>query len=123
MMKKYMLAFALMSVTSLYAADITIISNAFASGSMTSLAANMDTEVDLALQGKAQKMDGAQAIAQLNRFVETNKPTGFTVAHHADRKETGFLVGKLATGNGEFRVNVTYAVKNNKITIQSIRIE
>ncbi|MDR1601038.1 MAG: DUF4783 domain-containing protein [Tannerella sp.] len=122
-MKKYVLVLALMSVSGLYAADITIISNAFASGSMVSLAANMDTEIDFALQGKAQKMNGAQAIAQLTRFVETNKPAGFTVAHHADKKETGFLVGKLATDNGEFRVNVTYAVKNDKIIIQSIRIE
>jgi hypothetical protein len=123
MMKKYMLMFAFMSVTGLYAADITTISNAFASGSMTSLAANMDAEIDLALQGKAQRKNVAEAIAQLNRFVETNKPTGFTVVHHADKKESGFLVGKLVTGNGEFRVNVTYAIKNDKVIIQSIRIE
>ncbi|MDR0756594.1 MAG: DUF4783 domain-containing protein [Tannerella sp.] len=115
--------FAFMSVTGLYAADITTISNAFASGSMTSLAANMDAEIDLALQGKAQRKNVAEAIAQLNRFVETNKPTGFTVVHHADKKESGFLVGKLVTGNGEFRVNVTYAIKNDKVIIQSIRIE
>ena len=50
----------------------------------------------------------------LNAFFGGNKPTGFTVVHHADKKETGFFVGKLPTSSGEYRVNVTYRAEGNK---------
>ncbi|MDR1332750.1 MAG: DUF4783 domain-containing protein [Tannerella sp.] len=123
MKKSLLTAILILSGLSMYAADITVISNAFTSGSATSLAASMDAEIDFALQGKAQKMTAAEAVTQLSGFFGANKPAGFTVAHNADKKESGFLVGKLATDKGEFRVNITYIVKDNKIIIQSIRIE
>lgn len=123
-MKKYVFAATfLWFALNLNAADITIISNAFASGNAASLAKNMAAEVDFAMQGKTQKTNAAGAVAQLSRFFETNAPTGFTVAHNADKKESGFLVGKLATNQGEFRVNVAYTVNGDQIIIQSIRIE
>ncbi|MDR1938098.1 MAG: DUF4783 domain-containing protein, partial [Tannerellaceae bacterium] len=63
------------------------------------------------------------AVALLNSFFNSNKPANFTVVHNADKKESGFLVGKLATAKGEFRVNLTYRTENDKPIIQSIRIE
>jgi hypothetical protein len=45
------------------------------------------------------------------------------VAHHADKKDSGFIVGKLATGKGDFRVNITYQARDGKAIIQSVRIE
>jgi len=105
------------------AADITMIVNSFKEGKSSGIAGNMDTEVDIAVPGSAKKGNGADAIAVLTQFFESKKPTGFTVLHHADKNENGFVVGRLATGNGEFRVNVTYRIKDNKLFIQSIRIE
>ena len=35
----------------------------------------------------------------------------------------GFLVGKLPTSSGEYRVNITYRAEGNTAIIQSIRIE
>ena len=40
-----------------------------------------------------------------------------------DKKESGFLVGKLPTSSGEYRVNITYRAEGNTAIIQSIRIE
>ena len=62
-------------------------------------------------------------MAILTQYFESNKPTGFTVLHHADRKESGFIVGKLTTSTGELRVNITYGAKDDNVLIQSIRIE
>ena len=59
----------------------------------------------------------------LNAFFGSHKPTGFTVVHHADKKENGFFVGKLPTASGEYRVNVTYRAEGDKAIIQSVRIE
>ena len=111
------------SVLSIYAADITMIINVFKEGNASGIAENMDTEVDIAVPGATNKGTGAEAVAILTRFFESDKPTGFTVLHHADRKESGFIVGKLTTGKGEFRVNITYSTKDDTVWIQSIRIE
>ncbi|MDR1624545.1 MAG: DUF4783 domain-containing protein [Tannerellaceae bacterium] len=111
------------SFLSVRAADITPISNAFKSGNASSLTSSMDSQVDMAVPGSSKKCDGADAVAMLNTFFGTNKPSGFFVVHNADKKDTGFLVGKLPTSKGEFRVNVTYKLNGDKVVIQSIRIE
>lgn len=105
------------------AADITIVSSAFKEGNAASLSGSMDTEVDIAVPGTSKKGRGADAVAVLTQFFQSNKPTAFSVAHQADKDDSGFVVGKLVTGKGDFRVNITYLIKNNKLYIQSIRIE
>ncbi len=106
-----------------FAADVTPISDTFKNGDPTMLRSYMDTEIDLAIPGSSQRIYGDVAIETLKSFFATNRPTGFTVAHHADKSESGFLVGNLATSNGKYRVNVTYRTNGERIIIQSIRIE
>ena len=123
-MKRLFLTLALvLSVLSVMAADILPISNAFKGVNASSLSGSMDKEVDMALPGSSKKCNANDAVSMLNAFFGGNKPTGFTVVHHADKKETGFFVGKLPTSSGEYRVNVTYRAEGNKAIIQSIRIE
>jgi hypothetical protein len=99
------------------------ISAAFKAGSASSLASGMDKEVDITVPGSTKKCNADEATALLNSFFVSNKPTGFIIVHNADKKESGFLVGKLATSKKEFRVNITYRTEDNKVIIQSIRIE
>ena len=117
-----MLVFIL-SVLNLRAADITLVVNAFKEGKAAGIAGNMDAEVDIAVPGTTNKGAGTDAVAILARFFESDKPTGFTVLHHADKNDSGFFVGRLTTGKGEFRVNITYHTKGNNVLIQSVRIE
>lgn len=112
-----------LSVLSMQAVDITLVSNAFKSGDAAMLSNNMNSEVDIAVPNVSQKGSGADATAVLSQFFQANKPSGFTVAHHADKNDSGFIVGKLQTSTKEFRVNITYIVKEGKLLIQSIRIE
>lgn len=123
-MKRLLFMFAfVLSVLNLQAADINPISNAFKEGNASSLTAFMDAEVDIAVPGSTKKCNGAEAVSILNGFFSSNKPTGFSVVHHADKKENGFFVGKLAAADKSFRVNITYRTDGNKAIIQSIRIE
>jgi len=123
-MKKTAFIFAfILPFLSMQAADITCITSAFKSGDAALLTGSMEVEVDMAVPGTARKGNGSDAIGVLARFFQSNKVSGFTVAHHADKKENGFIVGKLATDKGEFRVNITYCTKENNVLIQSIRIE
>ena len=110
-MKRLFLTLALvLSVLSVMAADIVPISNAFKRGNVSSLSGSMDKEVDMALPGSSKKCNANDAVSMLNAFFGGNKPTGF-------------IVGKLPTSSGEYRVNVTYRAEGNKAIIQSIRIE
>lgn len=123
-MKRLLLTFALIfAFICAQAADITGISNAFKTGNAASLSKVMDKEVDVALPGSSKKCDGSEAVSMLSAFFGSNKPAGFSVVHHADKKESGFLVGKLPTASGEYRVNITYRAEGNTAIIQSIRIE
>ena len=120
-MKRLLLTFALIfAFVCAQAADITSISNAFKAGNASSLSGAMDKVVDVALPGSSKKCNGSEAVSML---FSSNKPSGFSVVHHADKKESGFLVGKLPTSSGEYRVNITYRAEGNTAIIQSIRIE
>jgi hypothetical protein len=118
----FMLTFIL-SVWSIQAADITAVSNAIKAGNADLLNDKMSEEVDISVPGTAKKGSGNDAVTILKTFFGTNKVSGFTVAHHADKNESGFFVAKLTTDKGEYRVNVTYTTKDGKIQIQAIRIE
>ena len=104
-------------------ADIKPVTEAFKAGNADILKDKMATEVDIVVPGASKKGTGDEAITILKSFFQVNKPTGFTVAHHADKNDSGFFVGKLAIGEKELRVNITYTTKDGKILITIIRIE
>ncbi|MDR2810640.1 MAG: DUF4783 domain-containing protein [Tannerellaceae bacterium] len=123
-MTRILLCFTLLfSAFFAQAVDINTITAAFKTGNASTLAAFMDQEVDMAVPASTKKCNPSEAIALLNAFFTSNPPTQFAVVHHAAKKDSGFLVGKLLTAKGEFRVNITYRTENNKDIIQSIRME
>jgi hypothetical protein len=75
---------------SIHAADITGVVNAFKEGIVSEITGNMDVEVDITVPGTTKKGTGADAVAILTRFFDSDKPTGFTVLHHADKNENYF---------------------------------
>ncbi len=123
-MKRLLLTFAfILTILSVQAADINSITNAFKGGNASALQSALDQEVDLTLPGTSKKCNTGESVSLLNAFFNSNKPTGFTILHHADKKDNGFFVGKLTTGSNEYRVNVSYRAEGNTAIIQSIRIE
>ncbi|MDR2534043.1 MAG: DUF4783 domain-containing protein [Tannerellaceae bacterium] len=113
----------LLSSMQMSATDIAPVSAAFKAGNASALAAMFDSEVDVAIPGSTKTCSSREAVEALNAFFSAGKPSGFTVVHNADKKDSGFIVGKLATPKGEFRVNISYRVEGNKAIIQSVRIE
>lgn len=105
------------------AVDLAPVSTAFKAGNATALAPWMDKEVDMAVPGTSRICPATEALALLDAFFKANKPAAFVLLHNADKKDSGFLVGKLNAGNKSFRVNITYRTGENKLIIQSIRIE
>ncbi|MDR3251904.1 MAG: DUF4783 domain-containing protein [Tannerella sp.] len=115
---------ATLAFWSVNAADVTPITEAFRTGKAEALKGKMSAEIDIVVPDGSKKVAGEQAVAILDNFFKSHKVSGFTVVHNADKNESGFIVGKLSTDKGEFRVNITYtASKDGKILIQIIRIE
>lgn len=113
----------LLAFVSLFAADINDVSAAFKKGDAASLQGCLDREVEVVLPSGSKKCQANEAVKLLEAFFRQNTPSGFSILHQADKKESGFCVGKLSSSGGEFRVNITYRTQNNDISIQSIRIE
>lgn len=123
-MKRFLLTFALsLLMVGAWAADITGISSAFKAGDAAAVSGMMAEEVDMALPDASKRCGRAEAVSMLSAFFGSNKPASFSVVHHADKKESGFLVAKLKTSTGEYRVNITYRAEGQTVMIQSIRIE
>ena len=123
-MKQSLLTCALLcAFCSLQAADLAGITKAFKEGKAETLTGKMAATIELALPEKTLTCAGDQAIEALNSFFGQHKPASFTVVHHADKSANGFLVAKLHTEAGDYRVNITYKAENNTAIIQSIRIE
>ncbi len=123
-MKRFLLTCALLcAFCSLQAADIAGITQAFKEGKAETLVGKLAATIDLALPEQTLTCEGEQAIQALNRFFGQHKPATFTVVHHADKSDNGFVVAKLHTEAGDYRVNITYKANNNTAIIQSIRIE
>ena len=114
---------ALFTAWEVYAADITPITEAMKSGNTGALSGSMYTEADVSVPGVSQLASAAEAAAILGRFFQGNPPTGFTVVHQADKNGGGFVVGKLQTASREYRVNITYVLKDGRALMQTIRIE
>lgn len=125
-MKRIVLTLVLCCAVAAYswAADISTIATALKGGNAVALAACMDAEVDVALQGEtSQRCNTAGAKTKLDDFFRLNPPSSFEVIHHADKKEKGFFVARLQAGGKTYRVNVSYRTEGDKAIIQSIRIE
>ena len=52
-----------------------------------------------------------------------NKVSGFNVNHQGKRDESSFVIGTLATTNGNFRVNCFLKKVQNQYLIHQIRID
>ena len=65
----------------------------------------MGDKVNLVLQGRSTNVDKQKATAAMQEFFTKNKVSGFNVNHQGKRDESSFVIGTLATTNGNFRVN------------------
>ena len=123
-MKRFLLTCMLLfACCTLQAADIASITKAFQEGQAQTLSGKMAEQIDLALPEKSLQCGDKEAIQALNSFFGQHKPATFTVVHHADKSAKGFIVAKLHTEAGDYRVNITYKTQDNIAIIQSIRIE
>jgi len=109
----------LLSLSLLMAQEIPAgVITAFKRGSSQELSKYMGDKVNLVLQGRSTSVDKQKATAMMQEFFTENN-----VNHQGKRDESSFVIGTLATTNGNFRVNCFLKKVQNQYLIHQIRID
>lgn len=124
-MKKQLLFFAAFLIMSTsYSQELSQeINQSFSKRNIEPLADNMDSEIELTIEGKRERMKGPQAISQIDNFLQSLSSSRFSVIHKSDKRDAGFIIGTLQSEKIAYRVNISFKKIDNKEIIQTIRIE
>ena len=96
---------------------------AFKKGDSRNLNGYLSDKVELILENRPINVDRGTAEEKMAAFFSGNQVSGFTVNHQGKRDESGFIIGTLATANGNFRVNCFFRKTASKYVIHQIRID
>ena len=123
-MKRFLLIFASFLALSSYAQDLDKkIARSFSGGDVGSIAANIDSEVELSIEGARERVKQGEAAEQINQFLNQLSAPRFTLIHKSDRRDAGFIIGNLQSGKITYRINISFNKVDGKEMIQTIRIE
>lgn len=111
-------------MSSAFAQDVPVgVIVAFKKGNSQELGRYLGDKVDLIIQNKSTDANKATAEGAIADFFSQNKVSSFNVNHQGKRDESSFVIGTLATANGNFRVNCFFRRVQNKYVINQIRID
>ncbi|WP_291529441.1 DUF4783 domain-containing protein [Bacteroides sp. UBA939] len=111
-------------MSSLFAQDVPVgVIVAFKKGNSQELNRYLGDKVDLIIQNRTTNADKPTAEGAMADFFANNKVSGFNVNHEGKRDESSFVIGTLATTNGNFRVNCFFRKVQNRYIIHQIRID
>lgn len=96
---------------------------AFKTGDAQRLENYMDEKIYLIVPGLKQQLPRKKAKETLSVFFSKNKPSDFKTIHQSEQNNSGYMIGKLLTGNGEFRVHILMKIIDKKYIINQLRIE
>jgi len=123
-MKQLLLILASVLALSANAQDLDKkIARAFTSGNVDFVFANIDSEIDLSIDGSRERVGKEQAAEQLELFFGQLSWPKFTQIHKSDRRDAGFIIGNLQVGQTIYRVNISFNKVDGVELIQTIRIE
>lgn len=100
------------------------LANAFKTGNSAEIAKYFGSSVDLSIPNNEGVYSNTQAKLILKTFFEKNKPSGFSIVHNGDSKNSShYSIGNLKTPTNTFRTYILYKETNKKVTILELKIE
>ena len=123
-MKRFLLLFASLLALSSYAQDLDKkIAHSFSGRDVSSIVANIDSEVELSIEGTRERVKQGEAAELIAQFLSQLSAPNFTLIHKSDRRDAGFIIGNLQSGKTTYRINISFNKVDGKEMIQTIRIE
>ncbi len=122
--------FALLLITlafwgfvSLNAQNIDGVINGLKAGNATNITANAGGNMLLTIADKSDTYSSAQAMQILKDFFGKVAVKGFDLKHKGDSPNGRYAIGTLATGQGNYRVNIFMKNENGKEVIKELRFQ
>ncbi len=79
--------------------------------------------VELKILDLEKTCSDVDANAALSKFFQSNAPKDFSIIHSGERTGSSYIIGKLTTATGEFRVTYFGKKSDNQCLINQFKIE
>ncbi len=95
----------------------------FKNGNSKTLSEYFNQNVDLVVLENDNVCSKAQAQQIISKFFNTYQPKDFTIIHQGGKEGAEYVIGKLETNNGNFRVQFLLKKSGGKDYIHQLRID
>ena len=97
--------------------------SAIKNGNASQLSKFFDNTIEITVSDKSNTYSKSQAELVVKDFFENNAVKDFEVLYKGDNGTAQFIIGKLATKNGEYKTTVYLKQKGAKQFLQELRFE
>lgn len=97
--------------------------DALKSGDSDDLSNFFNNSIELSLEKSKGIYSKKQAQQILSNFFEENKPSSFSKIHSGGKTNSKFVIGRLNTTNGKFRISILFSKEDDIFKILQLRIE
>ena len=92
-------------------------------GDAKTLAKYFNTNIELVIEKDEDVYSKSQAEQLIRNFFKKNKPKRFELIHNGNKGQSYYVIGKLETSTGSFRVNMLIKQQGRKSYIHQLEIE
>jgi hypothetical protein len=97
--------------------------SAISAGNATKLATYFNASLEVAILDKEDFYSKQQAELIIKDFFTRNAPTSFAILHKGGKEGSQYVIGKLVTAGGSYRVTILVKMKEDKALIHQLRFE
>ncbi|MEG1573828.1 MAG: DUF4783 domain-containing protein [Bacteroidales bacterium] len=95
----------------------------FSSGDVNLISKNMADKVFYVFYPERKSLTKDDATKKLDQFFKDKKPKDFSSTHDSRQDNVHYIIGKLTTTSGDYRVHLLFDTMNGNEVVTQIRIE
>lgn len=115
-----LVCFALLAQSQNMSSDI---STGLKTGNVNLISKYFAKSVDVSMLSANKTCTSTEAAGELNKFFQGNTPKDFTPLHTGERTGSGYVIGKLITSTGEYRITYYIKKSENGNQINQLKVE
>lgn len=101
----------------------SMIEKGFSTGDASLVGRNMADKVFCVIYPVRKSLVKDEAVKQLDAFFKESKPKGFSAIHDSRQENVRYIIGKIVTASGDFRIHLLFDTSKDNEEITQIRIE
>lgn len=101
-----------------------MVKEALCNGKVHGLSEIFDNDIEINIQENNRAKGKSRALPLLQNYVDRSRPYNLLITHKTERMQSGFLMGKLQTSNGQPQIHIMLKKgPSNNFIICQLRIE